>query len=434
MDVKTAFLNGPLKEEVYVAQPDKFINLDHPDKVYRLRKALYGLKQAPRAWYDELSHSDFQRFLLIDIMQDRLKNTLKEVKRFFRYVRWYHYTWDSGIEGLGFESAFSDVDSCGCVDTRKKHLRNTVSTPYQDIHTRINFIKGTVSSFLLGDWYEMFDPAEKETRHSAKLYVIVQAIKQDGLKNYSKELFQCIHAGCLDTRKRTSRGIQFLGEKLVSWISKDAQYCTALVSQRLNTCIIASVAQVMWMGHASRLWIQNYNKIPLYFGTLSSIAISCNPVLHSRKQSHTRQLPEERFQYLVDELVEMFESSQNWRSYALSWKPCQGDSLNLPDHMYSIYTVKWSYGTGGYIKMEMVCLIPAGVEFQSTFSCSKLQRNAISNQIQEYESSTSFKRCKYEHVGQDTRSQGGKDDQDKQGKDLKISDIKTKSKDNDKGS
>nr|GEZ22242.1 retrovirus-related Pol polyprotein from transposon TNT 1-94 [Tanacetum cinerariifolium] len=55
MDVKTAFLNGPLKEEVYVAQPDGFVDPDHREKVYRLRKALYGLKQAPRAWYDELS-------------------------------------------------------------------------------------------------------------------------------------------------------------------------------------------------------------------------------------------------------------------------------------------------------------------------------------------------------------------------------------------
>ncbi|GKE45804.1 retrovirus-related pol polyprotein from transposon TNT 1-94 [Tanacetum coccineum] len=54
MDVKTSFLNGRLKEEVYVAQPDGFVDPDHPEKVYRLRKALYGLKQAPRAWYDEL--------------------------------------------------------------------------------------------------------------------------------------------------------------------------------------------------------------------------------------------------------------------------------------------------------------------------------------------------------------------------------------------
>nr|GFA77721.1 Gag-Pol polyprotein [Tanacetum cinerariifolium] len=55
MDVKTSFLYGPLKEEVYVNQPDGFIDTYHPDKVYRLKKALYGLKQALRAWYDELS-------------------------------------------------------------------------------------------------------------------------------------------------------------------------------------------------------------------------------------------------------------------------------------------------------------------------------------------------------------------------------------------
>nr|GFA55947.1 hypothetical protein [Tanacetum cinerariifolium] len=54
MGVKMTFLNGPLKEEVYVAQSDGFVDPDHPEKVYRLRKALYGLKQAPRAWYDEL--------------------------------------------------------------------------------------------------------------------------------------------------------------------------------------------------------------------------------------------------------------------------------------------------------------------------------------------------------------------------------------------
>nr|GFC22561.1 retrovirus-related Pol polyprotein from transposon TNT 1-94 [Tanacetum cinerariifolium] len=56
MDVKTTFLYSPLKEEVYVNQPDGFVDPYHLDKVYPLKKALYGLKQAPRAWYDELSN------------------------------------------------------------------------------------------------------------------------------------------------------------------------------------------------------------------------------------------------------------------------------------------------------------------------------------------------------------------------------------------
>ncbi|GJV78472.1 retrovirus-related pol polyprotein from transposon TNT 1-94 [Tanacetum coccineum] len=56
MDVKIAFLNGPLKEEVYINQPDRFVDLHHPNKVYHLKKALYGLKQALKEWYDELSN------------------------------------------------------------------------------------------------------------------------------------------------------------------------------------------------------------------------------------------------------------------------------------------------------------------------------------------------------------------------------------------
>nr|GFC80714.1 hypothetical protein [Tanacetum cinerariifolium] len=55
MDVKTTFLNGILKEEVYVGQPPGFVSKQYPDHVYTLDKALYGLKQAPRAWYDVLS-------------------------------------------------------------------------------------------------------------------------------------------------------------------------------------------------------------------------------------------------------------------------------------------------------------------------------------------------------------------------------------------
>ena len=54
MDVKSAFLNGMLQEEIYVEQPKGFVDPHRPDDVYKLKRALYGLKQAPRAWYDML--------------------------------------------------------------------------------------------------------------------------------------------------------------------------------------------------------------------------------------------------------------------------------------------------------------------------------------------------------------------------------------------
>ncbi|GKD90872.1 retrovirus-related pol polyprotein from transposon TNT 1-94 [Tanacetum coccineum] len=137
MDVKMAFLNGPLKEEVYVAQLDGFVDPDHAKKVDLLRKALYVLKQAPRA--------------------------------------------------------------------------------------------------------------------------------------------------C------TFGGIQFLGNKLVSWMSKK-QDCTAMSSVEAEyVALSTSCAQVMWMRTQLKDYGFNYNKILLYCDSQSAIAISCNPVQHSRtKHIHTR--------------------------------------------------------------------------------------------------------------------------------------------------
>nr|GFA16823.1 copia protein [Tanacetum cinerariifolium] len=149
MDVKTAFLHGSLKEDVYVCQPEGFIDADHPSHVYKLKKALYGLKQAPRALYDELSKFLLQNHffkgtidptLFIRRFQDDILVTghsyatclcaryqakptekhLKEVKRIFRYL-WgtvntgLWYTKDSGFELTGF----SDADYAGCKDTFK---------------------------------------------------------------------------------------------------------------------------------------------------------------------------------------------------------------------------------------------------------------------------------------------------------------------------
>nr|GEW70863.1 uncharacterized mitochondrial protein AtMg00810-like [Tanacetum cinerariifolium] len=97
------------------------------------------------------------------------------------------------------------------------------------------------------------------------------------------------HAGCIDSRKRTSGGIQFLGEKLVRWMSKK-QNCTANSSAKAEyVALSASFAQVMWMRTQLQDYGFNYNKIFLYCDSQSSIVISCNPVQHSRtKHIHTR--------------------------------------------------------------------------------------------------------------------------------------------------
>ncbi|GJS86664.1 retrovirus-related pol polyprotein from transposon TNT 1-94 [Tanacetum coccineum] len=90
MDVKMAFLNGPMKEEVYVVQPDGFVGPNHPEKVYLLRKALYGLKQALRAYRFEMSLMGEMKFFLglqihqslRDIFINQAKYTLAILKKY----------------------------------------------------------------------------------------------------------------------------------------------------------------------------------------------------------------------------------------------------------------------------------------------------------------------------------------------------------------
>ena len=68
MDVKSAFLNDFIEEEVYVKQPPSFENPKFPNRVYKLQKTLYGLKQAPRAWYDRLKTFFWLRALKWDVL------------------------------------------------------------------------------------------------------------------------------------------------------------------------------------------------------------------------------------------------------------------------------------------------------------------------------------------------------------------------------
>nr|GEW49129.1 uncharacterized mitochondrial protein AtMg00810-like [Tanacetum cinerariifolium] len=175
MDVKTTFLYGPLKEEVYVNQPDGFVDPYHPDKVYRLKKALYGLKQAPRAcMVGALMYLTASRQDIMHATCYCARYQAKPTEKHLTVVKWIF-----------------------------RYLKDTIH---------------------IGLWYP------KDTGFE--------------LTSFSDSN----HAGCLDSRKSTSGGIQFLdGDKLVSWSSKK-QDCTSMSSTEAEYVYLsACCAQVLWM-------------------------------------------------------------------------------------------------------------------------------------------------------------------------------------------
>nr|GEZ21397.1 hypothetical protein [Tanacetum cinerariifolium] len=105
-----AFLNGILKEEVYVGQPPGLVSKQYPDHVYALDKALYGLKQAPRAWYDVLS-----QFLLESGFQKGPIDTTLFIKKKGTTNLGLWYLKDSGFD----LTAYSEADHAGCHLDRK---------------------------------------------------------------------------------------------------------------------------------------------------------------------------------------------------------------------------------------------------------------------------------------------------------------------------
>ncbi|GKA50253.1 retrovirus-related pol polyprotein from transposon TNT 1-94, partial [Tanacetum coccineum] len=287
MDVKMAFLNGPLKEEVYVAQPDGFVDPAHPEKVYRLRKALYGLKQAPRAWYDELSkfliNKGFTKgtidptlftikygedILLVQIYVDDIIFGSINPKFSKRFEKLMHSRFEMSLMGemkffLGLQIHQSPR---GIFINQAKYtlkiLKKHGMEKGQSIGTPMA-TKPKLDADLSGE------PVD-QTDYRSTINMGLWYPKGSGFELTA--FSDADHAGCVDTRKSTSGGIQFLGDKLVSWMSKK-QDCTVMSSAKAEyVALSASCAQEIWMRTQLQDYGFNYNKIPLYYDSQSAIA------------------------------------------------------------------------------------------------------------------------------------------------------------------
>ncbi|GJQ98881.1 retrovirus-related pol polyprotein from transposon TNT 1-94 [Tanacetum coccineum] len=292
MDVNTSFLYRPLKEEVYVNQPDGFVDPHHPDKVYRLKKALYGLKQAPRAWYDELSN-----FLIYQSSRGIFINQAKYAQEILKE----HGMTSCDSIGTPMATKHLDADLSGTLVDQTKYrsmvgalMYLTASRPdivhatcycarYQEKPTEKHLIAESGVGGRGGiDFKESFAPVARleavrlfiawivDPYHPDKVYRLKKAlygINKHPRAWYDESPTPCIISdldhGLSRSGKSHNGGIQFLGVVSYSAVIQKAD-CTSMSSQLEYVSLSACCAQVIWMRtQLTDYWLP-LDKIPMY--------------------------------------------------------------------------------------------------------------------------------------------------------------------------
>ncbi|GJV19577.1 retrovirus-related pol polyprotein from transposon TNT 1-94 [Tanacetum coccineum] len=246
MDVKIAFLNGELKEEVYVSQLEGFVDPDHPIHVYRLQKDLYGLKKSPRAWYDTLS------WFLLD---NKFSKGVVDPTLFTQKIGKHILLVQIYVDDIIFAS--TDLKACDI-------FFNEMSSKFQmSMMGEMSFFLGLQVSQNPGGIFvnqskfaleilkkfgmDSCDPVDTpmvdrfkldedplgipvdQTRFRSMVgsLMYLTASRPDLVFAYPKDIVMELtayanadHAGCQDTRRSMLGSAQFLGDKLVSWSLK----------------------------------------------------------------------------------------------------------------------------------------------------------------------------------------------------------------------
>ncbi|GJR28335.1 retrovirus-related pol polyprotein from transposon TNT 1-94 [Tanacetum coccineum] len=311
MDVKTAFLNGILREEVYVSQPDGFVDQDNPNHVYKLKKALYGLKQAPRAWYDLLSkfllsqefskgtvdHTLFIRrqgkyLLLVQIYVDDiiLASTTPELCDQFSKIICSQFKMSmmgkiSFFLGLQISKSprgiFINQSKYALESLRKYGMESSdpVDTPMVEKSKLDEDTQGKAAK-----------PTEKHLHAIQRIFKYLIGTINQGiwyLKDSSIALTayaDADHAGSQDTRRSTYGCMQLLGDRLVSWSSKRQKSAVISSTEAEYISMSSYCAQILWMRSQLTDYGLGFNKIPMYCDNKSAIALCCNNVQHSRSK------------------------------------------------------------------------------------------------------------------------------------------------------
>ena len=343
MDVKSAFLNGLIQEEVYVEQPPGFEIPDKPNHVYKLQKALYGLKQAPRAWYERLSNflleKDFSRgkvdttlfikrkhndILLVQIYVDDIifgstndslcKEFSLDMQSEFEMSMMGELKYFLGLQIKQTQEGIFINQSKYCKELIKrfgmesaKHMATPMSTScYLDKDESgqsidIKQYRGMIGSLLYLSasrpdimfsvcMCARFQSNPKQSHLSAVKRIMRYLLGTINLGLWYPKNSTCNLIGYSDSdfagsktdRKSTSGTCQFIGSALVSWHSKKQNSVALSTAEAEYISAGSCCAQILWMKQQLSDYGIILDRIPIKCDNTSAINLSKNPVQHSR--------------------------------------------------------------------------------------------------------------------------------------------------------
>ncbi|GJR51964.1 retrovirus-related pol polyprotein from transposon TNT 1-94 [Tanacetum coccineum] len=240
MDVKTTFLNGILKEEVYVGQPLGFVSKQYPNHVYALDKALYGMKQAPRAWYDVLSKFLIDNGFQKDLMVKRFEMSMMGEMKFF----------------LGLQvNQFSN----GIFINQSKYILDILKRSRMENYDTVPTLMVEQAKLKLDLFGKPVDHTDHRSMIRSLMYLTSRTINLGlwYLKDSDFDLTaysDADHAGCYLDQKTESEYVAVFG----------------------------CCDKVLWMRTQLTDYGFFYDKLLIYCDSQSAIAISCNPVQDTR--------------------------------------------------------------------------------------------------------------------------------------------------------